>query len=505
MTRSESTARGLNARGLALEILLECREHTAFVQELLDRHLNRSGLSAADRRLTTQLTYGVLRRRGTLDALLRPCVARRRDQVEAWLWESLRLGAYQLALLSHIPAHAAIYETVELAGVMGRPQAKGFLNGVLRSVAALLTEELTDQPAADALPVEQRRYRKLTRAIFADPSGGAKPQAAGNAPLTPDPSPLSTGERGERRPLLRANRAEYLAAGFSWPRWLAQRWLERYGWEECVRLGFWFAGAAPLWLRINPLRTDRDAVLAAFAEAGVRVEPGEHPQSVRLLDHVPIPTLPGYERGWFAVQDHSSMQVGSALAPEPGSTVLDLCAAPGGKTTHLAELMHNQGKIIACDVDEKRLQTLTDFCHRMGVSIVEPCWLKPRGTKGRLPFSADAEDPPTGPFDAALVDVPCSNTGVLGRRPEVRWRLKPEDFRHLVPLQTKLLLQAAERVQPGGVIVYSTCSIEPEENQGVVQAVLRALPELRLEAERSQIPGQPADGGYCARLRRRGM
>jgi 16S rRNA (cytosine967-C5)-methyltransferase len=186
------------------------------------------------------------------------------------------------------------------------------------------------------------------------------------------------------------------------------------------------------------------------------------------------------------------MRVGSALAPAPGSRVLDLCAAPGGKTTHLAEFMGNQGEILACDVDAGRLATLREQCRRLGIGIVRT-----------VPLEAEQEPPP-GPFDAVLVDVPCSNSGVLGRRPEVRWRLRPGDFRRLVPLQTKLLLWAGERVRPSGTLVYSTCSIEPEENGQVVQAVLQGLPDLVLEAEEQQVPGRPADGGYWARLRRVG-
>jgi len=307
------------------------------------------------------------------------------------------------------------------------------------------------------LPIEDGGYRKLTR------------------PVLPDPAVLPV---------------EYLAAGFAWPRWLAARWSQRYSWEECLRLGFWFAGPAPLWLRINPLRTNRGAVLAAFAQAGVAAEPGEHPQAVRLLEHAAIRDLPGYDQGWFTVQDESAMQVASALDPQPGSRVLDVCAAPGGKTTHLAELMNNQGQIIACDVEDHRLATLNQLCQRLGISVVEPHRLHPEQN----------EEPPTKPFDFVLVDVPCSNTGVLGRRPEARWRLKPENFGRLVPLQTKLLLQAGERVRPGGAIVYSTCSIEPEENQQVVRAVLRGMRNLELEAESEQAPGRPADGGYWARL-----
>jgi 16S rRNA (cytosine967-C5)-methyltransferase len=447
------------ARSVALEALLRCRDREALAQDLLEEVFGRHALSAADRRLATHLTYGVLRRRGTLDGLLRPLVSRPMHQVQPWLWETLRLGAFQLALLTHIPAHAALNETVELAEVLGQRKAKGFINGVLRSLSRQITEETVTGPSADALPVTEGHYRRLAK------------------PLLPDPA---------------AHPVQYLSIGFSWPRWLAERWLERWGWDECVRLGFWFAGPAPLYLRANPLKTSREMLLTNLAFAGVKAQAGIHPQSVLLVDHVPIRELPGYDEGRFVVQDDSAMQAASALNPAPGSLVLDLCAGPGGKTTHLAELMRNEGRIIACDVDGVRLEPLWQTCDRLGLNIVTTQVLNEEVN----------EEPPAGPFDGILVDVPCSNTGVLGRRPEVRWRLKPQDFRHLVTLQTKLLLLAGERVRPGGAIVYSTCSIEPEENRGVVDAVLRGMRALSLEAEQTQTPGQPADGGYWARLRR---
>ncbi|HKI31947.1 MAG TPA: transcription antitermination factor NusB [Gemmataceae bacterium] len=452
------------ARTLALQVLLDCRNGDAFVQEVLDGHLTRSPLSPADRRLATHLAYGVLRRRGSLDALLHPVITREPHNVEPWLWDALRLGAYQLAYLSHVPAHAALNETVELAAQWGRPGAKGFLNGVLRSLLRLLTDDRTDRPAADALPLENGVFRRLARPVLPDPA--TKP-------------------------------VEYLSA-FSLPRWLAQRWAERYPWDECVRLGFWFAGPPPLYLRVNPLRTNRDSFLAALRQAGIAAEPGDHPQAVRLDESASIRELPGYGEGWFTVQDQSAMRVGSALDPQPGWRVLDLCAAPGGKTTHLAELLHNEGQIVACDIDDERLKIVSELCARLGIGIVQTRRLASGGRE------TPGEEPPTGPFDAVLVDVPCSNTGVLGRRPEVRWRLKPGDFAHLVRLQTKLLLWAGERVRPGGVVVYSTCSTEPEENGAVVRAALRGLRELELEVEEEQVPGKPSDGGYWARLRMRG-
>lgn len=450
-----------NARSLALQVLLACRKHDAFVQEILDHQLAAHPLSAADRRLTTQLVYGVLRRRGTLRALLELFVNRPAHKVEPWLWDALYLGTYQLALLSHIPTHAAVHETVELAVSFGRPGARGFLNGILRRVSELMTDERGTAPAADALPLERGEYRRLSRPILPDPT--AQPR-------------------------------EYLTTAFSLPDWLVQRWLPRYGVEECQRLGFWFAGPAPLTLRCQPLRCPREQLLAALREAGHEAEAGEHPQAVRLHESGSIRELPGYNEGWFSVQDESAMRVASALAPEAGETILDLCAAPGGKTTHLAELMRNTGRILACDVDEQRLQTVADLAGRLGLSILETCRVQ----------GAGGEDVPPGPFDRVLVDVPCSNTGVLGKRPEARWRLRPEDVRHLVALQTRLLRTALARVRRGGVLVYSTCSIEPEENRQVVETVLEDTPEFHLEASEDAVPGRPADGGFWARLRRNG-
>jgi 16S rRNA (cytosine967-C5)-methyltransferase len=402
-----------------------------------------------------------LRRRGTLQALVEPFVNRPPENVEPWLWDALRLGAYQLVLLDHIPVHAALNETVELAARFGRPGAKGFLNGVLRSVSRLVTPDHADSPAPDALPLEGGKYRRLAR------------------PVLPEPA---------------SHPVEYLSTGFALPPWLIRRWTARYPLEQCYRLGFWFAAPAPLTLRINPLRTTRDAYLAACAAAGVPAEAGEHPQAVRLRESTPVRDLPGYAEGWFSVQDESAMHVASAVAPEPGMKVLDLCAAPGGKATHLAELMQNHGSVLACDPDRQRLRTVSDLSARLGLSIVET-----------RPVSRSLDDLPAGPFDAVLADVPCSNTGVLGRRPETRDRLRPADLPELAALQVRLLHAAADRVRPGGVVVYSTCSIEPEENSGVVRHVLDARPELRLESEEEAVPGRPADGGYRARLRRPGV
>ncbi|HYV35688.1 MAG TPA: 16S rRNA (cytosine(967)-C(5))-methyltransferase RsmB [Gemmataceae bacterium] len=445
----------MTARHVALEVLLACRRHDAFVQEILNQQLAKSSIAGPDRRLASQLAYGVLRRRATLDALLNPFIERPLGGGKEAIQETLRLGVFQLAFLSRIPAHAAVHATVELVGA----GMKRFVNGVLRNVDRLLTPDIVEQPAQDALPLESGRYRRLAKAVL--------------------PSPAD-------------NPVSYLAAGFALPTWLVARWLPRFGWEECLRLGFWFAATPPLWLRCNTLRTDRPTLLAALGAAGIEAEPGEHPQAIRLAEHGQVRELPGYDEGWFAVQDESAMNIASALAPKPGDYVLDLCAAPGSKTTHLAELMQNQGRIVACDIDDGRLQTLRELANRLGVTIIETRRLE------------SSENPvlPAGPFDAILVDAPCSNTGVLGRRPEARWRLHETDLTDLAKLQTKLLHQAVNRLKPGGKLVYSTCSIEPQENQEIVRSVMQAMAWLALTDEAERRPGNAADGGYWARLSR---
>jgi 16S rRNA (cytosine967-C5)-methyltransferase len=437
------------ARVAAATVLRRSRQRDAFVAELIDDATGH--LSPQDRRFVVQLVMGVVRRTATLDALVAPFLTRPFDELHPDTLDLLRLGVFQLVFLTQVPRHSAVDETVELAP----PVVKKFVNAILRKVSDAVTDESTGEMGPATVPVNAN-FRKLAR------------------PLLPDPA---------------RDLPAYLATAFSWPRWLADRWLHQHGPDECVRLGFWFNAPPPLWIRVNTSKLTRNEYLAKLAAANIASEPGEHPQAVKLTDGARIPDLPGFATGEFAVQDHSSMLVASAVAPKPGWQVLDLCAAPGGKTTHLAELMHHSGRIVACDIIAKRLDSVTDLCKRMGVRIVEPRVL------------ADGTDAPAGPFDAVLADVPCSNTGVLGRRPEVRWRIQPHEFAHLIRLQTMLLKTAISRVKPGGVVVYSTCSIDPDENGGVVRAVLDETPGWKLEAEHTSIPGRPSDGGYWARLR----
>ncbi|MGL6073200.1 MAG: 16S rRNA (cytosine(967)-C(5))-methyltransferase RsmB [Fimbriiglobus sp.] len=447
----------MTARQLALDVISASRERRGFVGDLLDDRLATSDLSPQDRRFVTQLVFGVSRRPLTLDILLTPFVQRPLNKVEPVLLDILRLGAYQITFLTQIPPHAAVHETVELALAVEKPGAKGFLNGILRRITELVTSEYIKRPRADAVPVEGGQFRRLTQPIF------------------PDPRELPDG---------------YLVEAYSWPLWLAHRWLDRFGVDECYRLADWFQTPPPVWLRVNEHRVEREDYRIHLASLNIDADPGTHPASLLLQDSIPLRELPGYADGDFAVQDHASMLVASALNPQPGNRVLDLCAAPGGKTTHMAELMQNKGEITACDIDAERLQTVESLAARLGHTII------------KTQVFTDVSEAPAGPFDAVLADVPCSNTGVLGRRPEVRQRLQPNEFQHLIRLQTQILKVAIDRVKPKGAVVYSTCSIEPDENQEVVRAILRLTPGLKVEADHTSIPGQPSDGGFWARLRK---
>ena len=448
----------ITARELAYDVLSRATTPSLFVARLLDQRLGELQIAPDERRLATELVHGVVRRRATLDAVLRPFVQRRPGNIEPGLKTLLHLGAYQLVLLTGIPAHAAVNETAELARRIGQPRWTGFINGVLRALSRALSGEITDAASAYSVPLAGGQFRRL----------------ATEAAVFPDP---------------RTQAAEYFALAFSFPRWLAARWASRFESDELHRLGFWFNATPPVCLRINPLRTTLDDFLPALEAAGVRARPGLFAGSVWLERSGRIPDLPGYAAGWFVVQDESAMSAAALLAPQPGERVLDLCAAPGGKTAHLATLMNNQGSVLATDIDAERLALVDETCGRLGLEIV---------TTHRI--ERDGAGLPDGPFDAILLDVPCSNTGVLGRRTEARWRLQAHDVAELSALQTRLLRQAVERLSPAGRVVYSTCSIEPEENRAVVDAVLRDTPALRLVRQIVNHPGQPADGGYQALL-----
>jgi 16S rRNA (cytosine967-C5)-methyltransferase len=443
-----------SAREAALRVLEEHRVTGMWVSDLLDKTFRESRLPSNERPLATELACGVIRRQGTLDAILKTLIARPPDQVEVALWTILRLGVYQILILDGIPPHAAVHETVELCKRAARMRWSGFVNGVLRGATRLMTSEFVSKPAADAIPISADRYRKLTKPIFEDPS---------------------------------SHLAGYVGSAFSMPRWLIERWVKRFKPAELLRICFWFNSPPPLVIRANSIRSSFEQVLRSFQESGIVAQPLEGTESIIVEGVSRVDQLPGFTEGAFAVQDYSASQAAIRLSPKPGQSVWDVCAAPGGKSSHLAAIMQNEGRVLATDIRSDRLEIVNENADRLGASIVRTQLIDEAGF--RLP---------DGPFDAILVDVPCSNTGVLGKRPEARWRITPDGMDALTDVQANLLGKALERLAPGGRLLYSTCSIEPSENQQLVQRVLKHFPNARLTSETEFIAGQPADGAYQA-------
>lgn len=409
-----------------------------FTEAALDDALAASALSGVDRRLAQELTYGVVRWQGTLDWLIER-KTRGREQ-KPMIQTLLRLGLYQLFWLDRIPQHAAVNESVALARELGYGPQSGFVNALLRGY----TREL----------VETRRLLE-------------------ELPRT-DP-----------------------AAGLSHPQWLCARWSARWSAEDLLALLRSNNSPAPVFARANTLRLDPGALLTQWREKEKvaydlpRWDWVPENLMFELKSPPSLAALGSFQQGAFYVQDPSTVLAVQELDPQPGQAVLDLCAAPGGKTTLIAQQMRNDGRVIACDNDPTRLRQLRENCARLTATCVEPLLIE------------ELQRRVMPRFDRILVDAPCSNTGVIRRRVDLRWRVRAEEIQRLAAVQLELLHSVAPRLQPGGVLVYSTCSLEPEENSGVTSAFLGGHPEFTLERERELFPPRDrADGAYVARLRK---
>jgi 16S rRNA (cytosine967-C5)-methyltransferase len=452
-----------NPRQIAVGILQQRRPTGGFTEDLLDRALAKSRLSAVDRGLCQELVYGIVRWQATLDWL----IARKTDgrEQKPGLQNLLRLGLYQIFWLDRVPDHAAVHETVELVKQGGFGSQAGFVNAVLRGY---LREGAATKKLLAELKVSQP------------------------------------------------------AIGWSHPEWLVARWQKRWDTAKVAHLLEWNNRPPKAFARVNFLKIREGRRHGVPDQTGKSETATRHPSQVEftalllnrwrdenveydfvrrdwlegnlifeLKAHPPLASLASFRDGWFYIQDPSTLLAVGELKPQPGEIILDFCAAPGGKTTFLAQLMNNQGSVVAQDVSAERLKLIQENCTRLGVTCVEPV----------LP-STPGSRPSTG-FDRILIDAPCSNTGVMRRRVDLRWRIKPPEISRLQQTQLALLEQAAPKLKSGGVLVYSTCSLEPEENSGVVQEFLHRHKEFKLEFERELLPFvDNVDGAFVARLTR---
>ena len=425
-----------NPRQIAARILSQRLTSGEFTENLLEIALATARLSPADRGLCHELVCGVVRWQATLDRL----IARKTDparELRPALKNFLRLGLYQIFWLDRIPPHASVHETVEQTKRAGYHSQAGLINAVLRA------------------------YLR---------------------------------EADEIKKILADMKISQPALGWSHPEWLVDKWSKQFGDEKMRQLLEWNNTPPKIFARVNALKTDAGKLVEKWREENVEYDfvtrdwTGEN-LAFELKSHPSLARLVSFRDGWFYLQDPSTLLAPVLLGVQSSATVLDLCAAPGGKTTFIAQLMNNEGKIIASDLDPNRLRLVKDNCTRLGVTCVElldDSKLKTQNSK----------------FDRILIDAPCSNTGVMRRRVDLRWRISPEEILRLQKTQLDLLKHAATMLKPGGVIVYSTCSLESEENSEVMNQFLAANPNFKLETERQLLPfADGVDGAYVARLK----
>jgi 16S rRNA (cytosine967-C5)-methyltransferase len=452
VTASDESA-GASARQLANDILVKVDINKAYADVLLDHALHRTSLNASDRGLLTELVYGTLRWRGTIDYRLGRKLRRRLSDTDPVIRNLLRLACYQILFLDKVPPYAAVNEAVELAKSRGGQKAAGFVNGVLRS----LLRESDTLPADNSIPALSIRY--------------------------------------------------------SHPEWLVRRWVATFGFDQAAALMRANNERAPLVVRANTGKSDRSSLLKRFAEAGIEAKEAAlcaHGIVVSLAG--PVDTLCGFAEGLFQVQSESSQLVVALLGPAPRERILDACAAPGGKSTYIAELQHGKGEIVALDQSERGVERIRQNASRLGLTSIRA-------------VTADAAQPlgdlASKPFDRILLDAPCSGLGTLRGHPEIKWHRNEDDIRRLSILQQKILANVAGYLAPEGILVYSTCTLTAEENEENVESFLAGHCEFELEDAARYLPAQAqhmtqgkyfqalpqrdhTDGFFAARLRKAG-
>jgi 16S rRNA (cytosine967-C5)-methyltransferase len=430
-------AQGLAARRCAW-LVLQAVAAGAYADGALERELGRAPLPPADRALATELAYGAIRQRRLLDAWLDQLgklPAERQPPKLRWL---LHLGLYQLLHSDRIPPSAAVNTTVELAKADGLARLAPVVNGLLRAF-------LRARDSGQALPA--------TVAAAADP-------------------------------------ATALALRHSLPDWLAQEVLHWRGPAQAEAFGQACNTPPGLDLRVNCRNTTREAVQAALAQLGVEAAPIPGvPQGLTLTGRSgDLRQLPGYDAGHWCVQDRTAQRIAPLLDPQPGHRILDACAAPGGKSTHLAELLNDQGFVLALDRAEARLRRVERNAERLGLQCI-------RTACGDAATLGERQPELLGHFDRILLDAPCSGLGTLARHADARWRIEPTAIEALVLLQRQLLQGLWPLLKPGGRLVYATCTVHPRENAELVEAFCAQQRDAMLVQQWQSWPGELDGGG----------
>jgi 16S rRNA (cytosine967-C5)-methyltransferase len=426
---NRKTAGPTAPRMIAIRVVERVQRAGAYADLALHHALVESRIPALDRALATELVYGTLRWRGRLDYLIGKALDPDIDTLEPLVTSALRVGAYQLFFSDRIPENAAVDEAVRCVRAMGLERATGLVNAVLRRLAR-------------------------------------------------------EGDSFEL-PKLETDPLEYLIHAGSLPPWLAERWLAEFGAEQAAELAAAMNEAAPVTLRVNRTKTTREALLPElierFPDAKVCLYA---PDGIVLGRKGDVGQDPTFLSGQISVQDEASQLVVHLLDPQPGDRVLDTCAAPGTKSAAIAERLDGEGHVMALDRHARRLQLVGRGIRRLEIGGV--------ATLERDATKSLADLTEAGPFDRILVDAPCSGLGALRRNPDARWRVRPEDLESLSKIQRAILESAASVLRPGGSLVYSTCTITPEENDSIVRAFMATRPGWRI-APKQEAPAVMQD------------
>lgn len=402
------------SRKTALRVLIACRTKGAWADAALKAQIARDGLSGPDAALCSRLVYGVMQNQLLLDFYLDAYCSQPVDHLQPPLSDILRLGAYQILFLDKVPDSAAVNESVNLSKIFKRGQAAGLVNAVLRKIS----------------------------------------QNKNDLPLIPD-----------------KDTERYLSIRYSHPKWLVKRLLPLLGRDETEAFLAANNGIAPLTVQVNPLRTTQEELLEELAACGVQAAPHAWvPDCLELSGTGDLTALKPFRDGKFLVQDPAARLVSLIADVRPGQKVLDVCAAPGGKSFSCAFAMGNEGRVLSCDLHENKLKRVREGAERLGVTCVETA-----SADGRI-FRPEWE----GAFDTVLVDAPCSGLGIIRKKPDTRYK-KLDDLFALPVIQAAILENAARYVRPGGTLVYSTCTILPTENEEVTTAFLAEHPDFSME------------------------
>lgn len=406
-----------NPRQLAFQALEDVYQNHAYTDIALDRVLKNSSLSKGDRSLVSELVYGIVRRKRTLDSIINQFASKKASQQPLKLRIILQLGLYQIRYLDKIPDSAAVNTSVELAKKNGLGKISGVVNGILRSY--------------------------LRESAHKDPL------------------------------ILPSDKIAHLGVKYSFPDWIINLFINQFNYQKTEQLLEWFNNSHYLDLRANIIKIKKENLQNLLLKHKIETQRLKEKQGLRLTKSSGnLSNLEEFKQGLFTIQDASAQLVTHLLNPQPGETIIDACAAPGGKTTHIAELMGDKGRVIAIDTYGKRLEKIKENASRLGLTCIETI----EGDSSELTEWENQAD-------RVLVDVPCSGLGTLHTNPDIRWRQKPEEVEKLTQLQQKIFTNASKWVKKGGILVYATCTLNYAENEAIIKEFLANNPQWQLETK----------------------